>query len=259
MLSINNGFLGYYPTIHNILFNGSDDEKLYQDNLKSQPNDWYYRTNQISYVYNNNGHRCNDIEDIDLENYILFAGCSHTEGIGLKLEDTYPYLLTQYFKCSYYNLALGGTGPDTMIYNIATWFAKTKKLPKLLVVQWPHHIRIVIRDYSKSENVDPIIWNTSGSWNADKNSDMSKFFVYGNSIKYFDSQRLLFKNLIKNIAPCPVLYVTTENDQFLDGQVILKQLDDARDIRPLGSHLGIKSQIYNSGLLYTEINNLLNN
>jgi DNA polymerase III alpha subunit len=52
------------------------------------------------------------IEDIDLNNYILFIGCSHTEGIGLELQTTYPYLVSEELKCDYYNLGLGGTGID---------------------------------------------------------------------------------------------------------------------------------------------------
>ena len=53
-------------------------------------------------------------QEIILNNYILFTGCSHTKGVGLALEDTYPYLLAQKLNCDYYNLALGGTGQDVM-------------------------------------------------------------------------------------------------------------------------------------------------
>ena len=142
MLSLNDDFLGYHALEHNVLFSGSDTLEIYENNLKTKPIDWYYRTNQISYVRNKNGHRCKNIEDIDLNNYILTIGCSHTEGIGLKLEDTYPYLLSQMMNCDYYNLGIGGIGIDILNYNLVTWFSKIKNPPKLLVVQWPHRARI---------------------------------------------------------------------------------------------------------------------
>ena len=58
MLSLNNDFLGYHPCEHNVSFSGSDTKELFEHNLKTQTNDWYYRTDQISYVRNNIGHRC---------------------------------------------------------------------------------------------------------------------------------------------------------------------------------------------------------
>ena len=72
-------------------------------------------------------------EDIDLDNYILVIGCSQTEGIGLKIEDTYPYLLSKNLNCDYYNLGICGTGIDVLNYNLVTWFTKIKKPPKLLI------------------------------------------------------------------------------------------------------------------------------
>ena len=99
MLSLNNDFLGYHPKEHNVRFSGTDTSKIFLENLKTQSNDWYYRSNIISYDRNSNGHRCKNIDEIDLNNYILFIGCSHTEGIGLKLEDTYPYLLSNKLEC----------------------------------------------------------------------------------------------------------------------------------------------------------------
>ena len=50
MLLLNNDFIGYEPLDHNVFFSGSDTEELYNKNLKSKSNDWYYRTNQIRYI-----------------------------------------------------------------------------------------------------------------------------------------------------------------------------------------------------------------
>ena len=87
-----------------LAYRGLDSEENLHINLASQPNDWYYRNKTITYQYNEYGHRCKSIHDIDLDNYILFAGCSHTEGVGLELETTFPYLVSNQLGNDYYNM-----------------------------------------------------------------------------------------------------------------------------------------------------------
>lgn len=254
MLSLNNDFLGYHPIQHNVAFSGSDTAELYEKNLKVQPDDWYYRNNTISYNRNNNGHRCKNIEDLDLDNYILFSGCSHTEGIGLALENSYPYLLSKKLNVDYYNLAVGGTGTDVVIYNLVTWFAKIKKPPKLLIVQWPHHVRsIAKKHFSKPAESEVEQWIAYGLWNKKAGA----FLVEGESLGIFKSARILAKNTINNIATCPVVEIVTSHDILSTHEVKKKQLDYARDISPDGSsHMGIKSELLCTETLYEKIGNL---
>ncbi len=265
MLSLNNDFIGYHPLEHNVEFSGSDSEKLYTDNLKLQSDDWYYRTNKISYVRNSNGHRCKEVSDIDLDNYILYTGCSHTEGIGTELEKTYPYLVSNKLNCEYYNLAIGGTGIDVVNYNLNMWFAKIKKPPKLLIFQWPYHVRATVKNFENPRKIIPEPWNDYGPWSA-KNTDIKNhkdignFLISGEDIGYFKSLRILTKNLAYNIASCPILEVTTEFNQFNQGEYVLKKIDSARDISSIknSGHLGIKSELANANLLYEEAVKLLN-
>ena len=117
-----------------------ESEERFLKALETQPDNWIYRTETITYKYNNHGHRCMDINDLS-EGYILFAGCSHTEGIGLKLERTYPYLVSKHYQRSYYNLALGGTGPDVVMFNIIGFLSKVKIKPSMVIIQWPDFSR----------------------------------------------------------------------------------------------------------------------
>lgn len=240
MLSLNNDFLGYHPQNHNVLFSGSDTEELFTENLKTKPNDWYYRTNQISYVRNINGHRCKNIEEIDLDNYILFAGCSHTEGIGLKLEDTYPYLLSKKMNCDYYNLSIGGTGVDTLSYNLVTWFAKIKKPPKLLIVQWPHNVRLILQKFP----IEAELFNSYGIWNK----ETSNLLLLGDQHNLFNTMTTLTKKLIYNIVTCPIIEVKVIKDKNADVAITFNQIDYARD-----EHLGVESQKINTELIYKAI------
>ena len=57
--------------------------------------------------YNSFGHRCKEIADLDFDNYVLFAGCSHTVGVGVTVKQSYPYRVAKKLKCDYYNLGLG--------------------------------------------------------------------------------------------------------------------------------------------------------
>jgi hypothetical protein len=82
-----------------------ESEENYKLNLLSQPNDWEYRTKQIRYKYNSLGHRSCELHELP-KDYLLFAGCSFTEGIGLKLEDTYSHIVSQQLGLGYYNLGL---------------------------------------------------------------------------------------------------------------------------------------------------------
>lgn len=117
-----------------------DNEVKFKENCETQPADWFYRTETITYQYNQYGHRCVDIDNLG-EDYILFAGCSHTEGIGLKLENTYPHLVSQYYNKPYYNLAVGGSGPYLTMFNLLGFLSKVKHKPSLVIIQWPNFYR----------------------------------------------------------------------------------------------------------------------
>jgi hypothetical protein len=255
MLSFNNNFLGYHPKHHNEAFSGSDNEELYHKNLKLQPDDWYYRTHSLSYVRNSNGHRCKEISDIDLNNYILFIGCSHTEGIGLELENTYSYLLSKKLGCDYYNLALGGTGIDVINYNIVTWFSKIKQPPKLLIVQWPSRIRATL--YHSDE------WHTYGMWptkNYKLENEIYNFFISGEDIGFFETTKILTRKTIYNIATCPIIEASTaySTSHDNDEEYLFKRIDNSRDITNGAGHMGIKSDLVTSIMLYQKAVKLIN-
>ena len=85
-MKFNKNFIGNNMPNKTVNFLGfTDSEERYLESIKTQPNDWYYKDRSFTYSYNEYGHRSKNISDIDLDNYILFTGCSHTEGVGLEL------------------------------------------------------------------------------------------------------------------------------------------------------------------------------
>jgi hypothetical protein len=241
MLSLNNDFLGYHPTEHTVKFSSSDSEGLYNKNLKSKSIDWYYRTNVLSYLRNSNGHRCREILDINLDNYILFVGCSVTEGIGLELEKTYPYLISKSLGCDYYNLGVGGTGIDVLMHNLITWFSTVKQKPKLVILQWPGHVRFISNYTAKHSDGRPEIneYMSYGAWSTEEGVD--KFLIAGHDIGFFDTRRTMTHNLIKNVITCPIIEVAYKNAKFHEDIIVLDRIktDYARDLL----HSGILSNI----------------
>jgi len=244
MVSLNNNFLGHHLLEHNVEFSGSDSEEVYLKHLHLQPKDWYYRTNSISYIRNSNGHRCKEIEDIDLNNYILFAGCSHTEGIGLELEKTYPYLISKSLNCDYYNLSIAGTGIDVLVYNLITWFAIVRQKPKIVVIQWPDNPRYILKyNDDQKKQTENNIYTLHGPWNY-TNEDMTKFLVAGHIIGFFDTRRTMIYNLIKNTIDRPIIEVAYSTAKFNDNTIPLEiiRTDYARD----GMHYGISANLKNA-------------
>jgi hypothetical protein len=178
-----------------LMFSGSDSKELFQENLKKQPDDWYYKTHPITYSYNKQGHRCKEIKEIDFDNYILFVGDSNTEGVGLELETTHPYLTAQKLNTSYYNLGLGGVGMDVIFYNLHTWLCKFPK-PKFVVIGMTDPVRFVA-SYSDWNNTNNNKLRGFGIHINDKN--VQQFLSLGDRIGYFDIRILLMSNMIKNM------------------------------------------------------------
>jgi len=162
-MRIYNDFIGSDDSNTTLKFIGGDSEKQFIQAIEEMPIDWYYNNTEILYDYNNLGHRCKNFEDLDQDNYILFIGCSHTMGVGLELEKTYPYLLSEKLKMDYYNLAVPATGNDVLEYNLLTWIFKINKKPKLIVVQWPDQSRFMEYDELRKRALE------CGAWNTDPN------------------------------------------------------------------------------------------
>lgn len=244
-LYINSGFLGLnplhsvYPSIHNE-YSGHDSLELFERNLKDKPADWYYRNKPIKYIYNNLGHRCKKINEISLENYILFVGCSHTEGVGNMLEDTFPHIVSTQLNCDYYNLSVGGTGIDTMTHNLNIWLHKIKNPPKYIVWQWPESTRYL--------SYDGKVINFHGLWQNDVN--IKNFILAGDMSNYFHARMKLAEILLEQIPN------VIEIDFFnkTDKNIFFEKLDLARD----DLHYGVESNKNVAHLIIDSINTINN-
>jgi hypothetical protein len=226
MRKFNNDFIGYL-TDTSLKFSGSDNEDRFEKNLKTQPHDWYYRNAEITYDYNDYGHRCKNLSEIDLDNYILFSGCSHTEGIGLELEKTFPYLISNTLGIDYYNLALGGSGIDTMAYNLIAWINTVKKPPKAVVITWTYETRFL-----SIHDDNSVTLNLAAATPAGRISPVNstaRFMILGEDIGYFASKKKLCQKMTRLCYNDSTIIETNVDDH--------SNFDFARDLM----HLGIMS------------------
>ena len=98
-------------------FSGTDTKELFEENLKTQPDDWYYRTHEVKYTLNSFGYRTKEFDDIDWKESIVIFGCSNIFGIGVADEHTIPYFLEQLSGRPVINMGMGGSSIQTALHN----------------------------------------------------------------------------------------------------------------------------------------------
>jgi hypothetical protein len=203
------------------------------------PNDSLLQQN-VLYKYNDLGHRCKNVEDIDMDNYILFAGCSHTLGEGLNLEQTYPYLTAKNLNCDYYNLGMSASGLDVMFYNVMMWLATYKK-PKLLVLQYPDHTRFSAITY-------PPMVLPYGVWTTD--NDAMDILTKSEEKGVFAFRNLCFTQLIDTID-IPKIKLVFGSTKAYDYCTKIERLDYAVD----NLHYGVETHISCADLISDKYKN----
>lgn len=87
---------------------------------------------EIEYKLNSHGYRCDEFNNQE----ILILGCSQTEGHGLPLELTWPYLISKKMNKEYISLAKGGDGAQAQISK-AFQFFKEFYNPKYIFAAFP--------------------------------------------------------------------------------------------------------------------------
>lgn len=76
---------------------------------------------KFTYRFNKEGFRCDEFTNISS---IVFLGCSMTMGIGLPVEFTWPYLVSNNLNLSCYNLGIAGSSNDTAFRMAYAWLEK---------------------------------------------------------------------------------------------------------------------------------------
>jgi len=97
------------------------------------------------------------LPDALISESFMVLGCSHTAGIGVNKEDSYPMRLSRHYGMPVYNLAISNGNIDVCRLNfyklIESQIFWEFNLPKFIVIQWPNPIRKIIW---RSKQHDPV-------------------------------------------------------------------------------------------------------
>lgn len=145
----------------------SDNQQNFLKNCKKFGNQWIWSKRKITYKFNSYGYRMDkELDEVNLDNYIAFFGCSFTTGVGLPLEETYSYTISKNIGSDYINGAIGGSSTDFAFHNIVKLISTVPKKPKAIIVNWPELTRTFYWINDKMEfylaNHSP----TNAFWNA---------------------------------------------------------------------------------------------
>ena len=218
----------------NSAWSGVDTKELYEKNVKTQPDNWYYKSHTVRYKNNSQGYRTKEFNDIEWDNSIVLFGCSNTYGVGLDEDDTVGSQLTKITGIPTVNLGVGGS---SMIYALHNSIIVREQFPtpKAVVYIWPDYSRCVEYHEHSVRNHGP--WdmedtNLMGVWNSnDYNVKMHAVFIQ-KTVRLLWKDTVLYEGTFSNKATAKLLKCEAFN-----------QVDDARDLMHPGRESTKKAAI----------------
>ena len=127
---------------HGTAFAGLDTPESFKRRLSTMPNDWHYRTKEISYISNKLGFRTVEFDQVDWQNSVVLFGCSHVFGTGLAEDETLDYQLHKKFDRPVINMGCGGS---SMLYSLYNQMALHRVIKPLAVVNvWTQIDRLTV-------------------------------------------------------------------------------------------------------------------
>jgi hypothetical protein len=171
-------------------WSGSDTRELYRKNLKTQPQDWYYRINPVKYTNNSKGYRTAEFDKIKWAESIVIFGCSNVYGVGVDDPHTLSQQLENILQIPVINLGQGGTSINFNLHN-SVMLADGYPTPKAVIMGWPSYDRCVSYNRTGVDNY--------GSWNFEKNNYMDlwtkdKYNPRANAVMAQKIFQLIWKN-----------------------------------------------------------------
>lgn len=226
----NNHFLPPHEILNkNSKFQGTDTEELFKQNLKTQPDVWYYRTSPVNYILNQHGFRTKEFDEIDWANSIVIFGCSHVFGVGVDEQHTMSSQLRNLTGIPVINMGVAGSSITYALHN-AVILRERYPTPLAVVNVWTHYGRTVYYNEHRC--------TAHGIWSLDK-SDYFKEWISKDS---HSQTHAIFASKINKLLWEKTKYV--ECSFFKDTAELLncrwiKGKRDARDC----DHPGISSHL----------------
>lgn len=210
----------YNPTNDNIRkWYGTDSP----ENFALNPNRSDWDNIEIEYKFNTQAFRTYDLNEFLGQPVDVALGCSHTEGVGLPVSMTWPYLVEQQRDQPILNLGVGAGSTDT-VARILTNIAGSYQIKSVFIL-WPQKSRFELYDNCKISNILPHNAEHMHLWNMDEQMAEQRY-----------QKNKIIVDMLSQIHKFSVAEFEIE-DIFTPNSVITK--DTARD----GMHPGPKSNI----------------
>ena len=163
-------------------WSGTDSRQAFESNLRD-PKQLEKLTrlgwleNKITYSYNSEGFR--DIE-FDQRSSIVALGCSHTEGVGLPVDQTWPRQLEHLVGTKVWNLGVAGSALDTCFRLLDYWIEHLNIIAVCCAV--PAITRFEVNENNNWSNILPTFTGYDewiAGWNKnyvayEKNGEMNR-------------------------------------------------------------------------------------
>lgn len=156
--------------------------------------------NEYDSIFNSHGHRSKELSELNLRNHFIVLGDTAGLQAHIKLEDTFPYLLSKRIKTDYYNLSVKDGGLDVLKYNLYTWISKVGK-PKFIIISCEHVNALLTTDLNKTTLIPT----------DDNNSPQEQITLTANYSGFFNARNTLFDLLVKNTIIFPIYQLTWKN------------------------------------------------
>jgi hypothetical protein len=179
--------------------------------------------------FNSHGHRCKELANLNLHNYVLFAGDNIGVGLGTPIEETYPYLVAQKLKADYYNLSIFNGGLDALRYNLITWFTLVKQKPKAVIVSCEFLNSLIVSDQNYSYYDYCNLADDS----------VRELLDAGNITGFFNTRHVFADRQINNLIKLPIYQIVFKDRQpaFSQNIVNIYHNDDMFDHHKISTNL----------------------
>jgi hypothetical protein len=150
---------------------------------------------------NSRGHRCKEIEDTNLRNYLLFVGDNLGVGEGKSIEEIYPHLIAKKLNMDYYNLCILNGGLDAIKYNLLAWSAKIQQSPKAIIVvtEFLNRFMVCDKNYNNLQAID-------------SNLEIAKrISSSGDKTGFWNSRQLFMNKLVEHYTNIPIYQLVSHN------------------------------------------------
>lgn len=230
-----------------VLWNGMDTQERFNNNLGNPSTakilkDLGWTSTSISYKFNSFGFRD---DEFDNRRCGIALGCSFTQGVALKLEQTWPSILSKMLNVHVWNLGVGGASIET-VFRVFEYFIK-KLNPEFVCVLLPPSCRF---EYSNSDKQYQII----SPYDLGLHSSFAKDWLSRDSNGWENQKKsVLAMERICDLIGIPLVVSDTFPSAKLN-QEIIDTNDYGRDL----AQFGLTFQNYQATSMFNSLNKMTN-